>query len=475
MTIAFRSAGTVSSVTGSATSVTPGLPGSLATGDGVLIFIVTKPETAAPQTPTDWTLVADVAGGGGNQGNGTGPTRTTVFFREKTAAWSTMPAVAVTNGNSSAGYAIAYSKSGTAAWGVAAATGTYGVGATTTNGSSTLGSNPGITAGDWCVVGYSNQDDAPTWSAQGVTATGISAWGTVTERTEILEATTGNDVGGMVFDVPVTTGTASAAPVTAATASVATRGTVALIRLREEALTNENITFNENAGTVDTGQSTGKSAERNENSGTTDANQQIKQVGVATDIWGVSDSVSHNLVSGGDQAQTITDTAQYTDSGQTASIYDYVAIGDDNSGLVDNLSSTITQDTTPVNGSETNSLAIAESVDTLVSIETIDSGALGVSETQTSDIEVLTTESNSLSISDSSDSQLSSSTSDSGSIAVDEDTSSFREIEASDSSAVGISEAMSFTSEEPQNSSRIFLNQKATRLLFLKRQIYSLI
>jgi hypothetical protein len=232
VTIAFRSAGAVTSVTGSATSLAPGLPGSLVNGDLVLLFVMTKPDTATVTTPTDWTLVADVAGGGGTNGNGTGPTRQTVFMREKTAGWSAMPTVAVTSGNSSAAQAFAYSKTA-AAWIVAAATGSYSGNGTAW--SATMGSDPGIAAGDWVVCGSSNQDEGPTWSAQAITATGISAWGTATERSEVIEATTGLDMGGMVFDRPVTTGTSSAAPVVTATTSAASRGTQTVIRLRDGA------------------------------------------------------------------------------------------------------------------------------------------------------------------------------------------------------------------------------------------------
>lgn len=60
------SSGTVG--TGS-TSVTAGLPSGLATSDGVLLWVMTKPDTAVINTPTGWTLVADVAGGGGTNGN----------------------------------------------------------------------------------------------------------------------------------------------------------------------------------------------------------------------------------------------------------------------------------------------------------------------------------------------------------------------------------------------------------------------
>jgi hypothetical protein len=233
VSIAFGTIGTIG--TGS-TTVSAGLPASLANGDIVLLFVITKPDTATINTPTDWTLAVNVAGGGGTTGNGLGPTRQAVFYRIKDASWSSLPAVSITSGNSSAAVALRYTKT-QGVWEVAAASGAYT--ADGTAWSATMGSNPGITAGDMCVFGSSNKDELPTWSAQAVTATGISAWGTANERTEALEGTTGNDIGGMVFDRPVTTGTASAAAVVTATASSASRGTQTLIRLRE----NLNITY----------------------------------------------------------------------------------------------------------------------------------------------------------------------------------------------------------------------------------------
>lgn len=231
MTIAYVNQGTVGVGT---TTVQPGAPASMVDGNLIIIKVVTKPDTAVPVTPTDWTLLGDVAGGGGTTGNQIGPSRQTFFMREKTAGWSAMPTITVTNGNSTAAIASQYSKDSTKTWDVAATTGVFGVAATVTNCASTMGANPGIKPGDYLVVGYSNMDDGPTWSAQGVTATGVSAMGTVTERSEIIENTTGNDIGGMFYTVgPVATGTATAAPATQATASAATRGTVILARLRE--------------------------------------------------------------------------------------------------------------------------------------------------------------------------------------------------------------------------------------------------
>lgn len=229
MAVAFQSLGTVG--TGS-TSVTAGLPASLATGDGVLLRILTKPDTATVATPSGWTLVVDVAGGGGSNGNGVGPTRQTVFFREKDAGWSTMPAVTVTSGNSTAAVAERWTKNTGQTWSIAAASGAYSGDAT--SWSAAMDVDPGIAFGDAVSVGCSNQDDAPTWSAQGITATGAT-FGSVTERSDVVSTTTGFDIGGMVFTAAVTAGTATAVATVTATTSANSRGTTALVRLREVA------------------------------------------------------------------------------------------------------------------------------------------------------------------------------------------------------------------------------------------------
>lgn len=232
MAIAFRAQ---SAIAIGSTSVSPALPAGTASGDIVAIFVTTKPDTATINVPANWTLQVDVAGGGGTNGNGTGPTRGAWLTRQYDGVW-TMPAVSITSGNSSAAIAIAYSKGASTAWAFGAASAAYGTAATVTAVSAAMGTNPGITSNDFVLFGVTSQDDAPTWSAQAYTATGISAAGTMTERSDVIETITGNDVGGMVAQFANPTGTSTAAPTFTATASAATRGTIAMLRLREVAV-----------------------------------------------------------------------------------------------------------------------------------------------------------------------------------------------------------------------------------------------
>ena len=242
MAISFQTQGTTPTATGTgtgSTSVSPDAPASVAVGNVVILFVGAKPDTATIDTPTDWTLIGTVAGGGGTTGNDAGPMRLSAYSRVRDGAWNgtTMPTVNITNGNSSWAQAFRFSNA-TGAWDIAAASGADST--TGTAWSVTCGSNPGLTAGDHVIVGSAIPTDVTTpaqFSAEAVSATGVSAWGTVTELSE-PETTTNQDAGGFIFITSVTTGTSSAAPVVTATAGGTTtnvRGVSLLVRLRETA------------------------------------------------------------------------------------------------------------------------------------------------------------------------------------------------------------------------------------------------
>lgn len=226
MTSAFRAAGTVGI---GSTTVTPGAPAGLAATDICFIFVSTKPDTATINIPAGWSLAVDVAGGGGTTGAAVGPTRGAWLYREGTGA---MPAISITSGSGSAAQAFAYSSTIGNGWTVTATSGVYGTAATVTAVSAALGGDPGITVGDRLLVGLTSMSVTPTWSAQTVTAPGLTT-GAYTERSEAVETTTGNDTGGMVFEAPAQLGTATGVPTVTATASAATRGVIALVRMRE--------------------------------------------------------------------------------------------------------------------------------------------------------------------------------------------------------------------------------------------------
>jgi len=235
MAIAFGTQGTtpsaaVASITGT-TSVTPALPASLATGDLCLIGVWNKTDSQTPTTPTDWGLVATIAGGGGSPGTDAGPVRLTVFSRVKDVSWSTMPTISLPSGNSAMTQAFRYTNA-TGAWRIAASGG-----ADTASGTAwsvTAASDPGISAGDMVLAFAGCSSDTPTWASQSITATGIT-FGTMNERSE-PRTTQGNDQSGCLWDRPASSGTSSAAPVATATLSASTGSTgVTLIVVLSEA------------------------------------------------------------------------------------------------------------------------------------------------------------------------------------------------------------------------------------------------
>jgi hypothetical protein len=96
----------------------------------------------------------------------------------------------------------------------------------------TAGSNPGIVTGDHCITFAAFMSDACTPCASHITptATGVTFTNTHDPATD-PETTTGGDMG-MCQTRSTVSGTASAAPVLAATLAAAGTGSAALIRLR---------------------------------------------------------------------------------------------------------------------------------------------------------------------------------------------------------------------------------------------------
>lgn len=241
MVIAYAAQGTVPSgttanITGS-TSVTPAAP-TMNNGDMVLIVVSNKPDTSTPTTPTDWTLAGTVAGGSGASANNSGATRTTVFYREKTAAWSTMPAISIASGNSSIAQAFVYSKTGSS-WDIHVGTGADNTNDTTFSVTTTTGVICNVA--DWLFVAASVGDDALAWSAQNIAVSPLTM-GAVSERAE-GSTTTGNDIRNCIWDCSINSGGSAVNAVTAsATLSVATQsGPAVVVRLREIAAANATV------------------------------------------------------------------------------------------------------------------------------------------------------------------------------------------------------------------------------------------
>jgi hypothetical protein len=212
--------------------ITPGLPASLATGNGVLTVLVAKPNTSSYTTPASWLLIGQDAGGAGAAGAAVGPTRCGVFFREKTAAWSAMSAHTITGVGIAATMASRWTNAAGKQWGLASRTAIYNSGAVGT----ALNVTPSaidVMPGDWIVTAISNQTLAPTWSAHSYTASGIT-FGAITEFSDVIGTTTGNDVGGAMWGAQVTAGSGNVTIQNQATASANSTGALVMVRLREQ-------------------------------------------------------------------------------------------------------------------------------------------------------------------------------------------------------------------------------------------------
>lgn len=233
MAIAYQAKGTATATGG--TPLTIPYPASIAAGDLLVLVIVTKFDPDVPSDPSGWTLRGQVAGGAGFNGADRGTIVTSVWTKE--AAGTESGSLSVTcsaSNNVDYGQIFRYSKGASNTWGIAATTGSDNT--VGTSWSVTGAANPGITAGDVILACSGVNTDAYTYSSEDMTATGISAWGTMAER-EDSGTITGSDVALIVSEHPVTTGTSSAAPVFTMTGSGSNAdspaGSTVFLRLRE--------------------------------------------------------------------------------------------------------------------------------------------------------------------------------------------------------------------------------------------------
>lgn len=211
--IATGTAGTVSS--GGTTSISVAYPASPAKGDLILMFVANRPNANTPDDITGWDKVT-TTGGAGSEGAGTGTVRETLYIKkdadgryEAAGTESGSVTVSCTSGSSMFGRMVKYSKTTGKQWNIATATGSDN--SAGTSGSWTAGSDPGLAANDFLVLGVVNSEDTARAASEAVSATGCT-FGTMTEIQD-SGITTGNDLGLVIADFPVSTGPSSAAPV----------------------------------------------------------------------------------------------------------------------------------------------------------------------------------------------------------------------------------------------------------------------
>lgn len=229
MTISYVSAGTVAEHTD---TITPSLPGGFAAGQLAILQVVSgHPNDSVPSTPSGWTLAGSFGGGGGSFGAGTGPRRVTFLTRVLLGS-ETAPTVSIPTGG--AGSVIAariftLSRSAGTGWRWAAA-----FAEDTSSGTGfSAASATALTwaAGDFAVIGYGIPLSTATFSAEAITATGIT-FGTITERADD-SITSGNDARGVTATGAVSSGSGTQASTLAATLSSASTGAAGVLRVRE--------------------------------------------------------------------------------------------------------------------------------------------------------------------------------------------------------------------------------------------------
>lgn len=235
MSITFGSAGAAAV---GVSSLSVAYPASIAAGDLLILCIASKAPPNSPTTPDDWTLPSGAQGSGGSGTDGfadEGNVYCSVYVKEAVGDESGSLAVTITSGNGAIGRMFRYTKAADKTWGYAASNGADN--SAGTSWSATAAGDPGLTAGDMLIVASAtNSDNQGPYSAEAVTATGISAWGTVTEQQD-SGTNQGSDVAMCVSEHPVSTGTSSAPPVFTMTATASTAnaptGASVFLRLRE--------------------------------------------------------------------------------------------------------------------------------------------------------------------------------------------------------------------------------------------------
>lgn len=240
MAISARTQGTWETASSNATSYQFAIP-THQSGDMLLLrsFIKpsngTSPSTISPSIDQSWSIIASGYTYTNNSGNGSGSLYAVVAYKVATSSSETGPTLTFGTSTSPAeGVIDVWQKGAGEGWVTPVAV--Y-LGYTSTSSISvTLGSNPGVTAGDLCVAGIGHADD-DTLTSPNFTQTGIT-WGTNNEWPATAnESTTGNDIAGDGCYRLASSGTATAAPVVTGSASAAMEGIVSFTRLRVQVLT----------------------------------------------------------------------------------------------------------------------------------------------------------------------------------------------------------------------------------------------
>lgn len=206
-------------VAGGTTSLAIPHPSNIQPDDLLVAVIVNKYPTNAPTLPAGWIALSNnqANGGSGSAGVDTGTVYTTVFVKIADGTESGNLSVTITSGNAARGRMFRYVKSKGTKWDLATAQVAQNTGGST-SWSATGGSDPGMQTGDVVLAVSGINSDAFSYKNEKITQTGATYDPAVIERNDD-GGTNGDDVGLVVSEHRVLSGTSSAAPVFTMTAS----------------------------------------------------------------------------------------------------------------------------------------------------------------------------------------------------------------------------------------------------------------
>lgn len=237
--ITYVTQGSIAYSAANGTSISPAYPSGISAGDLLVLIIGMKPTTTtggSVTTPSGWTHIISITGAGGYSSQGADTGNTNLFTYYKVASGSESGTLTVTiSGNNVSWAQMFLLRNDSKEWSVAGATGQD-----TTGGSSVVinfTSDPGVQGGDFILGAMCIPTDVTTpsqFSAEALSQSGIT-FGTVTEISE-PDSSNGNDIGGVTWMAPVSSGTSTGSPTFTATAGGTTtnvRGPGVFIRIRE--------------------------------------------------------------------------------------------------------------------------------------------------------------------------------------------------------------------------------------------------
>lgn len=223
---------------GQTASFAPAMP-THAAGDMLFATWTGKPFDASVDVTTPgWALLISGASGTTAAGVDVGSMKAAVWWKEATSAAETAPTFTegATAWNVAGGGVTCWQKDGGQVWvtPVAVGGGDEDLGADV---SITMGSDPGVTAGDGIAIlfGVCSDASAPLTAGPTITQTGVT-FGAVTKDRD-QESTAGGDHAMITAHCVVSSGTSSAAPVIGGTVadSGSPRWIGGVVRLRQEA------------------------------------------------------------------------------------------------------------------------------------------------------------------------------------------------------------------------------------------------